>query len=83
MLFILQRDGKETPWHLGEKWPLQDAEWEDEERKPIAGLIQADGEELDYIRLVFTGLKDRPLSRVVRFSTDDSHFICMNLCGRM
>lgn len=65
MLYIVSA-GKEYTWHLGNKCSL-----------PVSTVteIQADGDELEWIRSSFTGLPNYSDARVLNWYGDHAKFI--------
>lgn len=71
MLYIITKDG-EISWHVGNgplNMPFS--------KKVI--MIQADGDELEYILDEFSNLPRNHLKRVIKWFGDDAMFIAHNL----
>lgn len=75
MLYVVMRDGAEIRWHVGERFPVLSSSFIDE----FVKFVQADGDELDYLRnadLYFT-MRLRLSSAV--FFGDHAKFIVANV----
>lgn len=70
MLYIVDKSGNEFGWHVGNRVPIIDASKID--------YIQADGDELEYVRRLFPALTCAG-KLVVRFSEEFARLVYMNL----
>jgi len=72
MLIITTKQGREYQWHNGESKPLLPS-------IEAVEMVQADGDELVYIRQSFDGIPTRFMGRVTVWRGDMARFIAENL----
>ena len=75
MLYVARRNGSEHTWHVGEVIPHT---WDNYKFQDVSE-IQADCNELDYIRKNFVNIPDCPTSLHMKWTGDIAQFIYDNL----
>lgn len=74
MLYVVLKEGKgEKPWHLGESVPNNSPD--------MVREIQADGDELAYIKRNFTNIPYHNYRPVITWYGEMAQFIFANLSG--